>query len=134
MLGGGPVKTCIRCGLELPHEAFAMRDIYRDGYESACKRCELERVHYWKHCMTTLDKSDRAEAQGGCALCDRVTPGRKGWVLDHDRSCCPGDRSCEFCRRAVLCQWCNTALGYAGDNPATLRRMADYIETGTRIA
>ena len=84
--------------------------------------------------MTTLDKEERAEAQDGCALCGRLEPGKKGWVIDHDHACCPGDRSCAFCRRAILCQWCNSALGYAHDNPTTLRRMADYIELETRIA
>lgn len=55
-------------------------------------------------------------------------------MVDHDRSCCPGDRSCVRCRRGVLCQWCNCALGYAGDDPDVLRRMAAYIESEERIS
>jgi hypothetical protein len=75
-----------------------------------------------------------ANEQGGCAICHRPEPGKKGWVVDHDHSCCPGDRSCPLCRRGILCQWCNNALGYALDNPATLRAMADYLESQVRLA
>jgi hypothetical protein len=30
--------------------------------------------------------------------------------------------------RGVLCHWCNTALGLAKDDPATLRALANYLE------
>jgi len=86
-----------------------------------------------RHGLTAADKTRIAAEQDGCGLCGRNEPGRKGWVIDHDRSCCPGDASCLNCRRAVLCQWCNNALGYAFDNPTVLRRMADYLELGTRM-
>ena len=86
-----------------------------------------------RHGLTAVDKAEIATAQLGCAICGRTEPGRKGWVVDHDRSCCAGDQSCLDCRRAILCQWCNNALGYAFDSPMTLRRMADYIELGTRM-
>lgn len=86
-----------------------------------------------RHGLTAVDKADIAHAQNGCALCGCTQPGRKGWVIDHDRGCCSGDQSCLECRRGVLCQWCNNALGYAKDNPTVLRRMADYLQLGTRI-
>lgn len=31
--------------------------------------------------------------------------------------------------RGWLCQRCNWALGFVGDSPATLRALADYLET-----
>jgi hypothetical protein len=86
-----------------------------------------------KHGLTTLDKEQIATEQGGCAICERPNPGRKGWVVDHDRTCCPTDKSCPKCRRGILCQWCNSALGYAHDNPTILRRMADYLESDDRL-
>ena len=43
--------------------------------------------------------------------------------IDHDHSK-TGPESI----RGILCQHCNLAIGYAEDNPAMLRRMADYIE------
>jgi hypothetical protein len=78
--------------------------------------------------MTREEKTEQARRQGGCLICHRRAPGEKGWVMDHDRSCCPGDTSCERCRRGVLCQWCNNALGYAMDSPVLLRAMADYLD------
>lgn len=86
-----------------------------------------------RHGLTAVDKAELAGEQDGCAICSRLQPGGKGWVVDHDRSCCAGDQSCLDCRRGVLCQWCNNALGYAQDDPTILRRLADYLELGTRM-
>jgi hypothetical protein len=104
-----------------------------DGLDPACKACECERSSVRKHGLTSLEKEMIAADQDGCAVCGRTTPSKKGWSVDHDRTCCPADKSCPECRRGILCQWCNTALGYAGDNPTTLRRLADYLELGTRL-
>lgn len=81
------------------------------------------------------------EQGGGCAICagalDRggVT-GRNGKMsghVDHDHRCCPGMRSCGRCVRGILCGCCNRAIGQLGDDPALLRRAADYLE-GARDA
>jgi hypothetical protein len=130
----GVMKTCIRCEMTLPFAAFTPHVRGRDGLQAACKACEVERLQLRKHDLTSLEKTQIADAQNGCATCGRLEPGAKGWVVDHDRSCCPADKSCPDCRRGVLCQWCNSALGYAGDDPQRLRRMADYIEAGTRLS
>lgn len=127
-------KLCLNgCFQVLPVTDFGKHPRSPDGLASRCKRCEADRLMRAKHGMTSADKAALAALQGGCAICGQTNPGRKGWVIDHDRTCCPGDRSCVNCRRGVLCQWCNSALGYAHDDPATLRRMADYIESGTRL-
>jgi hypothetical protein len=86
-----------------------------------------------KHGMTSAEKASLAMEQGGCAICRRTDPGGKGWMVDHDHSCCPGERSCPKCRRGILCAWCNNMLGYALDNPATLRAAVDYLESGDRL-
>ncbi len=60
--------------------------------------------------------------QGGvCAICAGSPKGRwKRFVVDHDH------RTGKI--RALLCAWCNTALGLAQDSPTLLRRMAAYLE------
>lgn len=119
--------------MRLPIAAFGPRPAGRDGLEAACRACEVERMAVRKHGLTSLEKAEMATAQDGCAICGRLVPTQKGWVVDHDRMCCPGEASCPSCRRGILCGWCNSALGYAGDDPARLRRMADYLELGTRL-
>lgn len=48
--------------------------------------------------------------------------------VDHDHTCCPGEKSCGECIRGVLCNVCNMALGLLKDSPEILRKAADYIE------
>jgi coenzyme F420-reducing hydrogenase gamma subunit len=36
--------------------------------------------------------------------------------------------------RALLCRGCNAAIGYAGENSARLRAMADYVEHHAEIS
>ena len=64
----------------------------------------------------------------GCGLADvRV-------IVEHDHSCCPGDKSCRLCRRGLACNDCNIAIGLAGDDPDRLRRMADNLEAVLQAA
>lgn len=71
------------------------------------------------------------ERQGGACLCGKrfdMHGGRKTtYFIDHNHSCCPGDKSCGDCIRGLLCGNCNVALGHAGDDPVLLSRMADYL-------
>jgi hypothetical protein len=58
---------------------------------------------------------------GGCAICGtkRIGDGRR-LSIDHDR---------RLGRvRGLLCSNCNLGIGYFYDNPALLRRAAEYIE------
>lgn len=125
------IRTCVRCYAELPFAAFGNHPRGKNGLSPACKACEVERIQVRKHGITSREKTALADGQDGCAICGRIEPGRKGWVVDHDHGCCPGELSCAQCRRGILCQWCNAALGYAHDDASVLRRMADYIELRT---
>jgi hypothetical protein len=93
-----------------------------------CKACNRRNAQVRRHGLTAEDKAVIAEAQGGCRICGHAEPSARGWSLDHDRSCCPGDKSCPKCRRGVICQWCNTVLGSAFDRPQILRAAAEYLE------
>lgn len=83
-----------------------------------------------------------AEHDWRCDICAREWDDEKvggGLVVDHDHSCCGSQdpkvaygerprRLCGKCIRGVLCHGCNNALGALGDEPARLRRAADYLE------
>lgn len=73
------------------------------------------------------------EAQGGlCAACGGplVLGGRelKSVCVDHDRTCCPGMKSCGKCVRGLIHWGCNMALGHAEDNPKLLADAIAYLE------
>lgn len=82
----------------------------------------------WGKFGLTLEEYDaRLAAQGGvCVICGKP-PGKKRLHVDHDRDCCPGDRTCGKCVRDLLCSGCNNGTGIT-DNAFLLRRKADYLE------
>lgn len=76
------------------------------------------------------------DAQGGCCyLCgdplDLTKP--QCIVFDHNHACCPANKSCKICRRGLACNRCNRAIGYALDDPARLRRMADALDAANAL-
>ena len=76
------------------------------------------------------------ESQHGvCALCgnpekqaNKLTGDLIPLSVDHDHTCCPGQRSCGKCVRELACRNCNVMLGMSGDDPVLLRAAADYVE------
>jgi hypothetical protein len=69
------------------------------------------------------------EAQEGkCYLCGDELAIEKAHI-DHDHSCCPTGKSCPACRRGLTHRRCNSIIGYLGDDPDRLRRMADALES-----
>lgn len=82
----------------------------------------------------TLQQYDEmlASQNGGCAICGS-TESHKGtrvvrFSVDHDRSCCPGDRSCGQCVRGLLCNHCNIGIGHLRDDIDLLEAAIDYLK------
>ena len=86
----------------------------------------------FKFKMTPEQYDEKLEEQNGrCAVCACLAGSTrcrgKRLVVDHDRACCPGKRSCGECIRALLCWTCNITLGHMSDNPDLLVAAAAYL-------
>lgn len=106
------------------------------GCEAKAVARDLCRTHVqWYYDATrkyglTIDQYEAMEAaQGGvCAICGGLNLNGRRLSIDHDHSCCPGNRSCGECVRGLLCSKCNFILGNADDNAERLRAAASYLE------
>jgi len=132
------MKKCSGCGLEKPLSEFYKHDAYSGNYTSMCKSCLAE-----YHKTPTMRKKQRAcrlklrfgmtveqydeifETQNGvCAICGQpeIVKNRYGWArlsVDHDH------KTGEI--RGLLCQKCNSALGFVNENIPVLQSMINYL-------
>ncbi|PQM19689.1 hypothetical protein Sfr7A_30965 [Streptomyces xinghaiensis] len=113
---------CSRCDQYLPAEEFGEGSGV-DGLATWCRRCFVTS----KYGITRLEFDAMLEAQGGvCSICQQIPD--KAFVVDHDHSCCPGDkRICGKCTRGLLCKLCNTALGMFKDDTVRMMRAVHYL-------
>jgi hypothetical protein len=113
-------STCKSCHAEMAThpEVLARRREIRG------RRVKRDPDYEWKYSVkrnyniTIAQYNAMLAVQGGrCAIC-RCLPGAGGGgrcerlFVDHDHSCCAGDRSCGRCVRMLLCHRCNTGLGW----------------------
>ena len=85
-------------------------------------------------CRYRVDLQALWDAQSGtCAACcePMLGEGREpsSVCVDHDRSCCPGGKSCGKCVRGLIHRNCNLVLGYAKDDVKVLRSAVIYLES-----
>ena len=84
----------------------------------------------WRYRLSPEDRNAILEAQGGkCAICGTTDPQGRGWVVDHDHTCCPGIQTCGGCNRGILCTKCNFLLGHANDDIDILTSAITYLMT-----
>ena len=112
---------CIDCGVELTDDTGHRKRAR--GWHSRCRACAA---------LDRRRQHDELEAQRRlfvtrtvCDICLQPERQRRAGVLrllnkDHDH------RTGEW--RGLLCSRCNQAVGLFADNPALLRRAADYLE------
>lgn len=74
------------------------------------------------------------EQNNVCAICaepeSRTTKnGQTLWLsVDHDHSCCLGEKSCGKCVRGLLCWRCNTSIGKFNDDVYLIEKIITYLK------
>jgi hypothetical protein len=66
------------------------------------------------------------EQDSRCAICHKEfesTP-----HIDHNHACCPKLRSCDKCRRDLLCSACNVMIGMSGESETVLQSAIVYVK------
>jgi hypothetical protein len=114
-------KPCLRCGEVLPASAFMSNQNSSDGLRSWCRDCARLRQIERKYKITP--ERYREMSRSGCNICgshDRLH-------VDHDHSCCPGQRTCGGCIRGVLCEKHNQGLGCFKDDTIALLAAVSYL-------
>lgn len=82
-----------------------------------------------KYGISEAEFQELLARQGGhCVFCDQVHTQKSPLHVDHDHSCCPGNRSCGKCIRGLLCFHCNTLLGHSRENIVTLENAIQYLK------
>lgn len=121
-------KQCRSCSQWLALALFGASARNSDGVNDLCKRCATDkhRLHYYG--ITAAQYDAMLERQGGgCAICgEQCTSGRR-LAIDHDHTCCPGDKTCGKCVRGLLCGPCNQGIGKLKDSPRLLIAAASYL-------
>lgn len=115
-------KVCPDCKEFKPWKAYYRNRSTVDGFGFWCRFCASFRAarHTKGYKLTGPEFRELLERQGGlCAICRRPPDGTR-LVVDHDHT--GGDV------RGLLCHGCNRGIGLMREDPAALRRAADYLE------
>ena len=130
-------KTCPRCKQSKPLVEFSEFKAKGKTYiQGRCKACHREankqrnRKYTLKaYSLTPEDFTNLLVEQNGCCdICDKPCIQLE---IDHDHSCCRGDKSCGKCIRGLLCNFCNTLLSRAHDKVSILKNAIEYLERTT---
>ena len=133
--------NCLTCKKNLPESDYSKS--YKDGrLHPYCKECRTvsARAHrkenpdfyrgyeYKKKYKINLDIYNKVlEEQGGvCAICKGTWS--KVLVVDHDHDCCPGEKTCGSCLRALLCGNCNAGLGWLKHDIKIMESAIKYMQ------
>jgi hypothetical protein len=132
------MKRCYACKQEKP-----LTEFYRSNvryYQKECKACNRERKYRWHHTEQgkrstrntklknrfgiTVEEYEslHASQDGRCLICgaELSCMGHR-LAVDHDHA--TGKI------RGLLCKGCNVGIGSLRDNPALLRKAAEYLES-----
>lgn len=131
-------KKCMTCKLERPVTDYRKRTKSKDGLQYTCIHChaeyfarpeikEMKRArHIERRYGLTRDLRNKiAEEQDHkCPICESSSIKH----VDHDHSCCSGDKTCGKCIRGILCHGCNIKLGVL-EQPEWVAKAQRYLDS-----
>jgi len=124
-------KLCTKCARWKAPEHYNTNKAKADGLNPYCKACHrLDRLRL-TYGISASQYHALVEKQGNaCAIC-KISAEDFGneWAVDHDHTCCPGEKACGECVRGLLCRNCNIAIGFLKDNTEALRNAITYLES-----
>lgn len=136
----GSTKLCRKCGVPKAVSEFPREVRNRDGLYSWCKKCASAYVCARQNAHPEKVKRTKygidfnalwSQQMGLCAVCGKpmLPKGKEltSVVVDHDRNCCSGNKSCGKCVRGLIHNQCNRILGMARDNEDLLQGAAAYV-------
>lgn len=146
-------KACVREYDMTEDDPKRVMSRKKQGELICCRRCEqyLDKSNFWgqstycrpckeyigvnsnlKNKKLTIEKySELEKSQNGvCKICGNKD--YKRLSVDHDHSCCPGEKTCGNCTRGLLCSRCNRALGSVNDDVKLLQTMIEYLNGNIR--
>jgi hypothetical protein len=103
---------------ENEHVRIAQREASKKWLEKHPREFQSDSLRGWtlkyRYNMTVEDYEKLLAAQDGhCRLCPAVQmSSERRLCVDHDHKCCPGQKSCGKCVRAILCANCNRKIGF----------------------
>jgi hypothetical protein len=118
------VKVCRSCNISRPIEQFYKDASAKDGHKSSCKDCCDAQNKRQKRKYTNFNQQNYDELfiklRGQCPVSRRPFDenGAKAH-LDHDHQ--------SEAVRGIIAANVNAVLGFAQDDPATLRRATNYL-------
>lgn len=131
-------RRCSRCMTVKPREEFAgptapychpcMASYARDQRAANPDPLRARRDTLSRYGLTPDTFAALLASQGGrCAICQTGKPGGQGWHVDHDHACHARKQACDRCRRGILCDRCNIAIGNFRDDPVIIQSALDYL-------
>lgn len=139
---GGKRAGRLRSDCKACEQAYRSSDEYKrkqkeyfsspEYAEKRKKRYDPEKEKYQKiKSMYKLSREqyDAMVAQQGnaCKICKKARP----LHIDHDHSCCSGNKSCGKCVRGLLCADCNRAIGMFLEDESIIQNALDYVRSNT---
>ena len=123
-------KQCVGCEKWFDEKYFKLHHLTADKLDVRCKECDTFMRIRRMYNISRKNIELMLKEQSGCAICNYSTDLFPiWWAVDHNHSCCNGNKSCGKCVRGILCSYCNRGLGQFKDSSDILIKASKYLRS-----